>query len=154
MIVCAATLAAALTCPPIVPPVSLPAGPPDPAPGPVEVADAPASPGTAPVPPGTSATTPTCTASWYGEAHRGLTTASGAPFDPDAFTVAAWDYPFGTVLEVHHEGATVEVTVTDRGPARRLDRCLDLSAAAFEQLAPAGAGLIDVEYREVPDGSH
>lgn len=90
-----------------------------------------------------------CTASWYGEQHRGLTTASGEPFDPDAMTAAAWDYPFGTTLEVVYQGTTVEVVVTDRGPAHRLGRCLDLSEAAFAVLAPTGAGLIDVEYRKV-----
>lgn len=127
MIVCAAA-ALALTCPPAVPEQMSP------------------SPVVEPAPAGEGGP---CVASFYGEAHRGLTTASGAPFDPDAFTVAAWDHDFGSVLAVHHGGETVEVEVTDRGPARSLDRCLDLSAAAFEALAPRAAGVIDVTYEVV-----
>lgn len=89
---------------------------------------------------------PSCTASWYGEAHRGLLTASGVPFDPDGLTAASWDHDFGTVLEVTavESGRTVHVEVTDRGPARRLERCVDLSAAAFARLVPLGVGLVEV----------
>jgi rare lipoprotein A len=149
VIVCASTvLAATLTvaCPPTtaVHPAAHVA-PTSAGPTPGEEVDVPPSSTSSPAP---SLTGP-CVASWYGEPHRGLTQANREPFDPDALTVAAWDYPFGTVLEVHHQGVTVEVEVTDRGPARRLGRCLDLSLAAFEVLAPAGAGLIDVEYRQV-----
>lgn len=95
------------------------------------------------------ATQPTCTASWYGEAHRGRPTASGAAFDPDALTAAAWDVPFGTRLQVAHAGRTVEVVVNDRGPARHLRRCIDLSTAAFARLADLEVGLIDVTIQEV-----
>jgi rare lipoprotein A len=91
----------------------------------------------------------TCVSSWYGEAHRGRPTASGVPFDPDALTAASWNHDFGTRLAVTHGTHTVVVTVNDRGPARALNRCVDLSAAAFARLADLDAGLIDVTVEEV-----
>lgn len=94
-------------------------------------------------------------ASWYGEAYRGKTMANGQPFDPDALTCAAWNWPLGTVLSVryrHPRGyyrsdyRSVMVTVTDRGPDKRLNRLIDLSSRAFRHLAgDLGLGLIDVE---------
>ena len=95
----------------------------------------------------------TCVASFYGEAHRGRPTASGAPFDPDALTAASWRYPFGTRLRVGHDGRAVIVTVTDRGPARRLNRCIDLSSSGFAGLAALEAGLIDVTVDVVTQGA-
>ena len=88
-----------------------------------------------------------CVASWYGGG-EGLNThtASGDVFDPEGLTVAAWGYPFGTVLTVWHEGVSVDVTVTDRGPHERLGRCLDLSRAAFDVLASLDEGLVEVIY--------
>lgn len=122
---------------------SLPPPSPDVAPGaPADVAPVAAVP---------EPTSEPCTASWYGEELRGATTASGAPFDPDRLTVASWDHPFGTLLEVTAAttGAQVVVEVTDRGPARRLDRCLDLSLAAFTVIGEPDAGLVQVTYEEV-----
>lgn len=92
------------------------------------------------------------TASWYGLECAGRTMANGQPFRPDALTCASWDYPLWTVLYVTvastgRQGArSVIVTVTDRGPARRLlaTRQLDLSAGAFRRLAPLDAGLVRV----------
>ncbi len=79
-------------------------------------------------------------ASFYGEAYRGSPMAChGAPFDPDALTCASWFYPFGTLLQVTSGLRTVLVTVTDRGPARRLVErgvVIDLSAHAFALLSP------------------
>ena len=91
------------------------------------------------------------TVSWYGEKHRGKITASGEPFDPDKLTCASWDYPFGTPLLVTYGGHAVSVRVSDRGPAKRLGRKLDLSAAAFRLLAPLESGLIEahIEIYEV-----
>ena len=97
-------------------------------------------------------TAATCVASFYGEAHRGRATASGAPFNPDALTAASWHHPFGTRLQVTHDDRTVVVTVNDRGPAHYLGRCIDLSRAAFARLADLGAGLIDVHVARVAEG--
>lgn len=92
------------------------------------------------------ATIASCTASWYGEECRGGIMANGHPFDPDALTCASWYYPLGTTLLVTHEDKSVEVLVTDRGPAKKhlATRQLDLSAAAFKRLADPGHGLVQV----------
>jgi rare lipoprotein A len=89
-------------------------------------------------------------ASWYGAEHAGQPMANGEPFDPEALTCAAWDWPLGTVLGIYSAEArrTVIVIVTDRGPARRLHaqgRLVDLSARAFAALMPLARGVVEVE---------
>jgi rare lipoprotein A len=94
------------------------------------------------------------TASWYGEIHRGKLMANGQRFNPDQLTAASWFYPLGTKVRVilqNDPQRTVLVTITDRGPARRLvreGRVIDLANAAFKQLADPDLGLIAV--RVVP----
>ncbi len=90
-------------------------------------------------------------ASWYGEDHRGKLMANGKRFDPDKLTAASWFYPLGTKLRVTLKDASsarvVQVTVTDRGPHRRLvrdGRIIDLAAAAFRRLARPELGLVTV----------
>ena len=88
-------------------------------------------------------------ASWYGEEHRGKLMADGHLFDPDKLTAASWLYRLGTRIRVTTPGSTnsVEVTITDRGPARGLaqqGRIIDLSRAAFERLANRNLGVINV----------
>ena len=89
--------------------------------------------------------------------------ANGRKLDDKAFTAASWDYPLGTNLRVertprpsnyHRQSrtGTVIVTVSDRGPAKRLlaqGRRLDLSKAAFQALAPLAQGIVEVEITEV-----
>lgn len=87
-------------------------------------------------------------ASWYGENYRGKAMANGKPFNPDAMTCAAWDWPLGTKLEVRHEGRAVIVVVTDRGPALYKARIVDLSKAAFAALADPALGVITVTIKE------
>ena len=90
-------------------------------------------------------------ASWYGEKHRGLLTASGQPFNPDKLTAASWFFPIGTRVVVTHANRSVLVEITDRGPAKRLvneGRKIDLSRAAFVKLAKPSLGLIDVTIRK------
>lgn len=86
-------------------------------------------------------------ASWYGEELRGRPMANTKPFDPDKLTCAHWDHPLGTKLKVTNikNGKSVIVRVTDRGPAKRLNRIIDLSAAAFKHLAKPEVGLIRVK---------
>ena len=81
-----------------------------------------------------------CTASWY-----------DAPAGPGGthLTCASWFYPLGTRLIVHevHNGLSVVVVVTDRGPAHRLVRAgrrIDLSRPAFAVLDGLELGLADV----------
>ncbi len=75
-------------------------------------------------------------------------TSSGERLKDGDFTAASWDYPFGTLLRISHNGRNIVVRVNDRGPAKRLYRAgrkLDLSRRAFERLAPLSKGVIRVE---------
>ncbi len=85
-------------------------------------------------------------ASYYGKALAGRPTASGQPFDPDAFSAAHRSLPFGTVLRVVREGkgSDVYVRVNDRGPFGDRRRILDLSLAAARQLDMLRAGVASV----------
>ena len=98
-------------------------------------------------------------ASWYGEAHRGKLMANGHKFDPDKLTAASWFYPLGTRVRVtvsspNFEARSVLVTITDRGPARRLvqqGRVIDLGRAAFRRIAEPDLGLVGVVVEPVQD---
>lgn len=93
------------------------------------------------------------TASWYGWEHAGRPMADGRPFDPRALTCASWFHPLGTRLRVTSGASSVVVTVTDRGPHRRLvrqGRVIDLSLAAFEKLAGKELGLVAVTIQTIP----
>lgn len=91
-------------------------------------------------------------ASWYGENHRGKLMANGKRFNPDKFTAASWYYPLGTKVKVTLTAdsqlrRSVVVTITDRGPDKRLvrdGRIIDLSHEPFKRLAPPCLGLITV----------
>ncbi len=86
-------------------------------------------------------------ASYYARSYVGKPMANGKPYDDRKLTIACWDYPLGTKLRVEHEGKSVVVTVTDRGPAKRLlrqGRKYDLSFAAFKALANPSKGIIHV----------
>ncbi len=73
-------------------------------------------------------------------------------------TAASWFYPLGTRVRVtvsspNFESRSVLVTVTDRGPARRLvqhGRVIDLGRAAFKKIAPPDLGLVEVLVEAVP----
>lgn len=95
------------------------------------------------------------TCSYYGPGFDGRLTASGAVFDQHALTAASPSLPFGAVLLLEHDGRTVAVTVTDRGPyavdsvGRALHplsphprRQLDISAGAMKALGGISAGVI------------
>jgi len=91
-------------------------------------------------------------ASWYGEELRGKLMANGRRFDPDKLTAASWFYPLGTRVRVTvrspaFEARSVLVTITDRGPAKRLvgqGRVIDLGLAAFQRIAEPDLGLVEV----------
>jgi rare lipoprotein A len=93
-------------------------------------------------------------ASWYDESHRGKLMANGERFDPGKMTAASWSYPLGTRVRVSLKDSSraVVVAITDRGPAHRLVRegsIIDLSEAAFAQLADTRFGLISVTVEPV-----
>lgn len=95
------------------------------------------------------------TASWYSERGLGVQphTASGKLFDSSRLWAASWDYPFGTRLKVTSlkTARSVEVVVEDRGPAKHLNRALDLTRTAFSHIAYPGEGSIEVEITPIPD---
>jgi len=108
------------------------------------------SPTAKPTTPKPSATTPkvvstgTCEASFYGD---GQNTASGERFDPSALTAAHKTLPFNTRVRVTNlkNGKSVVVRINDRGPFVS-GRCLDLSTAAFGQIASLSSGVAQVRY--------
>jgi rare lipoprotein A len=84
-------------------------------------------------------------ASYYGKAHHGKRTASGARFNQNAMTAAHPWLPFGTKLRVTHvaSGRSVIVVVNDRLPSKT--RVLDLSLGAARQLGMIRQGIAKVE---------
>lgn len=88
------------------------------------------------------------TASWYGEAHHGKTTASGEAFDMYAMTAAHPTLDMGTRVEVENlsNGRTVIVRINDRGPYAD-NRIIDVSMAAAQALGFVAAGTAEVEVR-------
>ena len=91
-------------------------------------------------------------ASWYGyewtTGKRG-TMANGKRFNPAVYSAASYEYPLGSVLLVTNNtnGKQVAVMVTDRGPARRLGRLLDLSESAATALGYHDAGITTVDVK-------
>ena len=92
-------------------------------------------------------------ASWYSENDPGIRphTASGKLFDSRELWAASWHYPFGTKLRVTNvkTAKSVVVVVEDRGPAKYLNRDIDLTKTAFSRIAYLGEGLIEVEITEI-----
>lgn len=87
-------------------------------------------------------------ASWYGKDFHNKATASGHKYDMYTFTAAHRTLPMGTVVRVtdSHNGKSVMVCVTDRGPYVR-GRVIDLSYAAARQLdlGKRGVGRVNLE---------
>jgi len=80
--------------------------------------------------------------------------ANGQPLKDNNLTAASWDYKLGTRVRVTNlnNDRTVVVTITDRGPAKRLynkGRVIDLTMAAFGQLAALQDGVIPVKIEVV-----
>lgn len=89
-------------------------------------------------------------ASFYGAKHQGRRTASGDVFDASDFTAAHRRLPFGTRVKVTNleNGKNVVVEVNDRGPFVR-GRIIDLSRAAFRQIADVSDGVVKVRVQVV-----
>lgn len=98
-------------------------------------------------------------ASWYSEqslkdegtwhTSKGIM-ANGQRFDETAMTCASHDWPLGTWLIVTNErtGRSVRVKVTDRIGKRFAGIRVDLSRAAFQQIAELRIGVVRVKVRE------
>ena len=84
-------------------------------------------------------------ATWYGSELGGGRTASGAPFDPQAFTAAHRTLPLGSYVEVTSlaNGRTILVQINDRGP-RDGGLLIDLSQASAQALGITGRGAVRV----------
>ena len=78
--------------------------------------------------------------------------ANQKELNDEKYTAASWDYDLGSRVEVTNteNGRKVQVEITDRGPNRalyRAGRILDLSKAAFAQIADLEQGIIEVRIR-------
>ena len=91
-------------------------------------------------------------ASWYGAQHQGKQTASGTIYDQAGLTAAHPSLPFGSKIKVTNlaNGKSVEVEITDRGPAAG-NRIIDLSQAAAKALEMIESGTATVRL-ELPSG--
>lgn len=86
-------------------------------------------------------------ASWYGGKFHGRYAADGSIYNKYDFTTAATKkYKLGEVLKVTNpnNGKSVIVKVTDRGAFKKYGRLLDLSRAAFDEIADLRKGVIKV----------
>ena len=89
-------------------------------------------------------------ASCYARNFHHRKTASGERFDNDAMTAAHKKLPFGSKVKVRNlnNGKSVTVRINDRGPFVK-GRIIDLSRAAFSQIADLDKGVVKVEIRVV-----
>jgi rare lipoprotein A (peptidoglycan hydrolase) len=89
-------------------------------------------------------------ASWYGWEFASRPTASGERFDPRKLTGAHRTLPFGTRVRVTnlHNGRSVLITITDRGPALP-HREIDLSYGAARALGMVERGVARVSIEPV-----
>jgi rare lipoprotein A len=80
----------------------------------------------------------------------GTTTASGAKFDPKAYTGANLTMPFGTKVRITNpsNGKSVVITINDRGPYSGR-RCFDLTSSAFSEIASLSQSDVNIEWQIV-----
>lgn len=76
--------------------------------------------------------------------------ANGRRLNDEAFTCASWDYTFGSRLRIRNvdTGREVVVSVTDRGPNKKLYRSgvtVDLTRVAYGRIADLKTGHCRVE---------
>lgn len=92
--------------------------------------------------------------SLYAEDFHGDHTAFGEIFDMHAFTAAHRTLPQNTLLRVTNleNGRSVIVRINDRGPYVP-GRDLDLSLAAFTELAPRSRGVITATFERLGENS-
>ena len=90
-------------------------------------------------------------ASYYGDELAGNPTASGEPFEPEAFTAAHRSLPLGTRIRVTNvrTDESVIVRVNDRGPFAE-DRVVDVSRAAAREIGMLKRGTARVRLELLP----
>src|SRR4051794_37158926 len=96
----------------------------------------------------------TGTASWYGEAFNGKSTANGETFDLTQVSAAHKTLQLPSVVEVTNlqNGRALKVRVNDRGPFAG-DRIIDLSRRAAQLLGFERTGTAPVRVKIVKDES-
>jgi rare lipoprotein A len=89
-------------------------------------------------------------ASFYGRGFQNKKTASGERFNLHSMTAAHRTLPFGTKVIVKNirNGKSIKVRINDRGPFAK-GRIIDLTRAAFSQIASLDNGIARVEIRIV-----
>ena len=89
-------------------------------------------------------------ATFYHDKYNGRKAADGSTFYQTALTCASNVYKLGSKVRVTNleNGKSVEVKVTDNGPFR-LPKIVDLSQAAFSQIASLKQGVIKVLVEEI-----
>ncbi|MCX5759664.1 MAG: septal ring lytic transglycosylase RlpA family protein [Candidatus Hydrogenedentes bacterium] len=92
-------------------------------------------------------------ACWYGEEYRGKLTASGEPFDPNAFSAAHRKLPFDTIVLVKNlrNDRSTKVRINDRGPFVG-GRIIDLSKAAARDFDMIREGVVPVRLEVIRMG--
>ena len=100
--------------------------------------------------PGLTSYKETGIASYYAKNFQNRKTASGEPLNNSLMTAAHKTLPFGTEVFVKNinNGKSVRVRINDRGPFVK-GRIIDLTRAAFSQIANIDKGLANVEIRVV-----
>jgi rare lipoprotein A len=96
----------------------------------------------------------TGTASWYGEAFNGRSTANGETFDLNQVSAAHKTLQLPSIVEVTNlqNGRALKVRVNDRGPYAG-DRIIDLSRRAAQLLGFERAGTTPVRVRIMKEES-
>lgn len=89
-------------------------------------------------------------ASFYARKFQDRKTASGELLDNNSMTAAHRTLPFGSEVIVRNlnNGKSVKVRINDRGPFVK-GRIIDLTRAAFSQIANLDKGVTKVEIRVV-----
>ena len=77
--------------------------------------------------------------SFYHASLAGNKTANGEVYDHEAMTAAHRTLPFGTMVNVEHDGQSVQLRVNDRGPFAK-SRILDVSGRAARELKLVNKG--------------
>jgi rare lipoprotein A len=92
-------------------------------------------------------------AAWYGPEYAGRQTQSGELFDPNQFTAAHRELPFGSIVTVTNmlNGKQVNVRINDRGPGNP-GRIIDVSKIAAERLDMLNNGTAQVSIEFAPPG--
>lgn len=93
-------------------------------------------------------------ASWYDD--HGDRTANGELYNMHALTAAHPSLAFNSVVDVTNvrNRKTVRVRVNDRLPPIHEGRVIDLSKAAFQQIAVLSEGVVEIEMRVVRYGNN